>query len=135
VILGGGFSGVELMADLNDFVRAVRNFLHLRNEPHRCVIVQAGDRIPPEMAETLTTLVQRVLRKRGVEIVLIDRLKAATSEKAILQSGTEIRCKTLISTVPSALPPAIQKLDCRKEGGKLLVNTCLELASAPPLLP
>src|SRR4029077_13702383 len=43
------------------------------------------------------------------------------------QSGTEIPCKTLISTVPSALPPVVQKLDCPKEGGKLLVNTGLEL--------
>ena len=67
------------------------------------------------------------MRKRGVEIILDDRLKAATSERAILQSGTEIPCKTLISTVPSAVPPVVQKLDCRKERGKLLVNTGLEL--------
>jgi len=35
--------------------------------------------------------------------------------------------KTLISSVPSALPPVIQRLDCAKERGKLLVNTRLEL--------
>ena len=128
VIGGGGFSGVEVMAELNDFVRSVkRNYLRLRNEPHRCVIVQAGDRILPEMSETLAIFAQRILRKRGVEIILNDRLKAATSERAILQSGAEIPCKTLISTVPSALPPVVQKLDCPKERGKLLVNTSLEL--------
>jgi NADH dehydrogenase len=33
----------------------------------------------------------------------------------------------LISTVPSALPPIVQSLDCPKERGKLLVNTSLEL--------
>ena len=128
VVGGGGFSGIEVMAELNDFIHAVKsNYLHLRNEPHRCVIVQSGDRILPEMAETLAIFAQSVLRKRGVEIILNDRLKAATSEKAILQSGTEIPCKTLISTVPAALPPVIQKLDCRKEAGKLVVNTSLEL--------
>src|ERR1700730_12265313 len=111
VVGGGGFSGVEVMAELNDFVRSVkRNYLRLRNEPHRCVIVQAGDRILPEMSETLAIFAQRILRKRGVEIILNDRLRAATSERAILQSGTEIPCKTLISNVPSALPPVIQKL-------------------------
>lgn len=128
VVGGGGFSGVEVMAELNDFVRSVkRNYLRLRNEPHRCVIVQASDRILPEMSETLADFARRILRQRGVEIILNDRLKAATSERAILQSGTEIPCKTLISTVPSALPPVIHKLDCRKERGKLLVNTGLEL--------
>jgi NADH dehydrogenase len=128
VVGGGGFSGVEVMAQLNDFVHfGKRNYLRLRNEPHRCVIVQAGDRILPEMSETLAIFAQRILRKRGVEIILNDRLKAATSERVILQSGTEILCKTLISTVPSAVPPAVQKLDCPKERGKLLVNTGLEL--------
>jgi CRP-like cAMP-binding protein len=45
VVGGGGFSGIEVMAELNDFVRSVKkNYLRLRDEPHRCVIVQAGDR-------------------------------------------------------------------------------------------
>jgi NADH:ubiquinone reductase (H+-translocating) len=128
VVGGGGFSGVEVMAELNDFVQSVkRSYLRLRNEPHRCVIVQAGDRILPEMSETLALFAQKILQRRGVEIILNDRLRAATSEKAILQSGTEIPCKTLISTVPSALPPIVQSLDCPKERGKLLVNTHLEL--------
>jgi NADH dehydrogenase len=40
VVGGGGFSGVEVMAELNDFVQSVkRNYLRLRSEPHRCVIV------------------------------------------------------------------------------------------------
>jgi NADH dehydrogenase len=128
VVGGGGFSGVEVMAELNDFVHAAkRNYLRLRNEPHRCVIVQASNRILPEMSETLAIFAQRILQKRGVEIILNDRLKAATSERAILLSGTEIPCKTLISNVPSAVPSAVQKLDCPKERGRLLVNTGLEL--------
>ena len=132
VVAGGGFSGVEVMAELNDFVRSVKRiYLRLRDEPHRCVIVQAGDRILPEMSETLADFARRILRKRGVEIILNDRLKAATSERAILQSGAEIPCKTLISTVPSALPLVIQQLACAKERGKLLVNTHLELRDYP----
>src|ERR1700740_1392623 len=128
VVGGGGFSGGVGMAELNDFVRsAKKNYLRLRDEPHRCVIVQAGDRILPEMSEPLAVFAQRILRQRGIEIILNDRLKAATSERAILQSGAEISCKTLISTVPSALPPIVQSLDCPKERGKLLVNKELEL--------
>ena len=43
VVGGGGFSGVDVMAELNDFVRSVKkNYLRLRDEPDRCVIVQAG---------------------------------------------------------------------------------------------
>jgi len=94
-IVGGSvFSGVEVMAALNDFVHCVkRNYLRLRNEPHRCVIVQSGERLLPEMSETLAVFAQRILRRRGIKIILTDRLKAATSERAILQSGIEIPCK------------------------------------------
>jgi NADH dehydrogenase len=128
VVGGGGFSGVEVIAELNDFVRAVKgNYLRLRNEPHRSVLVHSRDRILQEMAEPLALFAQKTLRKRGVEIILEDRLVAATSEKAILKSGVEIPSKTIVCTVPSTLPPVIQKLDCAKEKGKLLTNAGLEL--------
>jgi NADH dehydrogenase len=128
VVGGGGFSGVEVIAELNDFVRAVkRNYLRLRNAPHRCVLVHSRNRILQEMAEPLASFAQKTLRKRGVEIILEDRLVAATSEKAILKSGLEIASKTIVCTVPSTLPPVIQKLSCEKEKGKLLTNAALEL--------
>lgn len=128
VVGGGGFSGVEVMAELNDFVHAVKkNYLRLRDLPHRCVIVQSGDRILPEMAEPLALFAQKILRKRGVEILLKDRLMAATSEKAILKSGKEIPCKTIICTVPAVLAPVLQKLECVKEKGRLVVDNGLAL--------
>jgi NADH:ubiquinone reductase (H+-translocating) len=128
VVGGGGFSGVEVIAELNEFVQAVkRNYLRLRNQSHRCVLVHSRNRILQEMAEPLALFAQKTLRKRGVEIILEDRLVAATSEKAILKSGVEIACKTIVCTVPSTLPPVIQKLNCPKDKGKLLTNTGLEL--------
>jgi len=128
VVGGGGFSGVEAIAELNDFIHEVKgNYLRLRNEEARCVLVQSGDRILPEMAEPLAIFAQKLLRRRGVEIILGDRLRAATSERAILKSGKEIPCKTIISTVPSAMPPVLEKLACKKDKGKLAVDTGLAL--------
>ncbi|HYL35982.1 MAG TPA: FAD-dependent oxidoreductase [Bryobacteraceae bacterium] len=129
VVGGGGFSGVEVLAELNNFVRDVKkNYLRLRNEQVRCVLVHSRERILPEMADPLALFAQKILKKRGVEIVLKDRLVAATSEKAILKSGLEIPCKTIISTVPSAAIPVLAKLDCAKDKGSLRVNASLELA-------
>ena len=48
VVGGGGFSGVEVVAELNDFIRRVkRNYLRLRDQPVRCVLVHSRDRILP----------------------------------------------------------------------------------------
>jgi len=128
VVGGGGFSGVELVAELNAFVTSVkRNYLRLQNEQVRCVLIHSRGRILPEMAEPLAIFAQKILTKRGVEIVLNDRLVAATSEKAILKSGLEIPSKTIISTVPSTSPEVLQKLDCAKDKGSLLVSSQLEL--------
>lgn len=128
VVGGGGFSGVEVIAELNNFVRSVKkHYMRLRDESVRAVLVHSRDRILPEMADPLALFAQKILRKRGVEIILNDRLVAATSEKAILKSGLEIPCKTIISTVPSAGPPVLAKLDCPKDKGKLSVNSALQL--------
>jgi len=130
VVGGGGFSGVEVMAELNNFVRSVqKNYLRLRKEEVRAVLVHSRGRILPEIADPFALFAQKILKKRGVEIILNDRLVAATSEKAILKSGLEIPCKTIISTVPSASPPVLVRLDCPKDKGKLLVNSSLELQS------
>jgi len=129
VIAGGGFSGVEVVAELNDFIHGVkRNYHRLRDQPARVVLVHAGDRILPEMTEKLGLFAQKILSKRGVEIILNDRLSAASSEKAIFKSGVEIPCKTIVSTVPSALSPVLEKLVCTKDRGRLLVNGNMELA-------
>ncbi len=128
VVAGGGFSGVEVIAELNDFIHAVkRNYRNLRDEKIRSVLVHSGDRILPEMTGGLALFAQRILTRRGVGIVLNDRLVAATSEKAVFQSGTEIPCKTIVSTVPSGLAPVLRQLQCAKENGRLKVNSSMEL--------
>jgi len=128
VVAGGGFSGVEVMAELNDFIHAVkRNYRTLRDEKVRCVLVHAGDRILPEMTGGLAAFAQKILTRRGVEIVLNDRLVAATSEKAIFKSGLKVPCRTIVSTVPSALAPVLRELRCAKERDRLKVNSSMEL--------
>src|SRR6266702_4381879 len=59
VVAGGGFSGVEVAAELNDFVRAVaRNFRHLNTGDIRVILVHAGERIFPELPRALAEFAQ-----------------------------------------------------------------------------
>jgi NADH dehydrogenase len=128
VVGGGGFSGVEVIAELNDFVRGVaRRYRNIPPNEIRCVLVHSKERILQEMDGDLAEFAQKLLVKRGVELRLNDRLVAATSEKAILKKGEEIPTKTIVSTVPSAVSPILQKLKCAKEKDRLLVDGHLEL--------
>src|SRR4029434_2839111 len=88
VVAGGGFSGVEVVAELNDFVRAVaRNFRHLNAGDIRVILVHGGERIFPELPRSLAEFAQRLLSKRGVEVRLRTRLAGATAGAALLEAG------------------------------------------------
>src|SRR6185503_20285327 len=108
VVAGGGFSGVEAVAELNDFVRAAaRSFRHLRPDDIRVVLLHAGGLILPELPASLATFAQDLLIRRGVEIRLNTRLAGATADTALLADGSRIPTRTLVSTVPSAPNPLV----------------------------
>ena len=121
VVAGGGFSGVEVVAELNDFVRGVgRNYPGLDMREVRVVLLHSGQRILPEMAESLAVFAQKKLQERGVEIRFKTALEAATGDAAVLRGGEQIPTKTLVSTVPSFPHPILQALPLPKaKNGKL----------------
>jgi NADH dehydrogenase len=129
VIAGGGFSGVEVAAELNDFVRHVaRHYRRINPKDIRVVLVHSGDDILPELAPKLRAFAAKILRRRGVELALGQRLKAATGESAILGDGTAIPTKTLISTIPSSPHPLIDGLRLPKtKNGRLQVDSNLRV--------
>jgi len=128
VVAGGGFSGVEVIAELNDFlVRAARHFGTIRREEIRCVLVHSQDLILPEMSPPLAQYAQKLLLKRGVELKLKSRVVSATADSAILKTGEVIPTRTLVSTVPSGAVPLVDALDCAKEKGRLVTNDYLEV--------
>lgn len=132
VVAGGGFSGVEVVAELNDFVReAARSYRHINASEIRVVLLHAGERILPEVTERLGLFAQKILKKRGVEIRLKTRLAAATGNEAILQDGERIGTRTLVSTIPSSPHPIIESLDLpRNKAGRLTANSFLEVEGA-----
>jgi NADH:quinone reductase (non-electrogenic) len=129
VVAGGGFSGVEVAAELNDFVRDVaRSYPRIDPAEIRVILLHALDRILPEVDESLALFAQRILRKRGVEIRLGTRLQSATGNAAILRGGESIPTRTLVSTVPSFPHPLIESLALPKaKNGRILTDGQLQV--------
>ena len=123
VVVGGGFSGVEVVAELNDFARRIaRRYPAIAPREIRVVLVHSQDRILPEVTEKLGRFAERILRGRGVEILLETRLEAATGSEALLADGRRIPTRTLISTVPSSPHPRIEELPLPKSRGRVEVT-------------
>jgi NADH dehydrogenase len=129
VVAGGGFSGVEVAAELNDFVRRVAPSYHgIDPREIRVILLHAMDRILPEVAESLALFAQGILTRRGVEIRLKTRLQAATGTEAVLATGERIPTRTLVSTVPSSPHALIEELALPKgRNGRLLTNGQLKV--------
>lgn len=132
VVAGGGFSGVEVIAELNDFVReAAGAYRGVDRGEIRVVLLHSRSRILPELTEDLGVFAQRNLERRNVEIRLNTRLAGATGEYVLLEGGEKIPTKTLVSTVPSAPHPLLAALPCRKKRGRIVTNEFLELPEFP----
>ncbi len=123
VVAGGGFSGVEVVAELNDFVRgAARRYRGLDPAELRVVLLHSQERILPEMDEKLALFAQRLLRRRGVELRLKTRLSAASGHEALLAGGERIATRTLVSTVPAFAHPLVEGLPLPKSKNNKLVT-------------
>lgn len=121
VVAGGGFSGVEVCAELNDFVRRIAKERGLAQlDELRVVLLHSRKRIlEDEVPESLGLYAQKILARRGVELRLESRLVSASPSAAILKNGDRIACRTLVATVPSEPHPLVESLALPKEKGKL----------------
>src|SRR5262249_35618575 len=124
VVAGGGFSGVEAVAELNDFVRGLaKSFPSIDRHEIKVILLHSGDRILPEMSPNLALFAQKILAGRGVDIRFNARLEAATRDAAILAGGERIATRTIVSTVPAFPHPIVEALALPKGRGNRLKAT------------
>jgi NADH:ubiquinone reductase (H+-translocating) len=71
VFVGGGYAGVEALAELEDLARdASRNYKHIGRSDMRWVLIEAAPMILPEMAPDMGPYATRILRERDIEVRL-----------------------------------------------------------------
>lgn len=118
VIAGGGFSGVETAGELHELVsRSLRYFSHIKPEEVRFKLVHSQEHILPEMPPKLGIAAQKILEKRGIEMVLNARVKAASPGHVYLMDGRTFGTRTFVCTVGNAPHPIAMHL--LKKGGFL----------------
>ncbi len=133
VVAGGGFAGVETVAEIGDFIHtAGRFYRRIRPEDVRMVLVHSGPRILPEISESLGEYAAQELRKSGVEIFFKTKVASATPRVVELTNGETISTRTLIWTAGVTPSPLLATLPCaRNKRGQVLVNEFLEVPGHP----
>lgn len=137
VVAGGGFSGVECIAEMDDFLKkAVRAFPNISRSDLRMVLVQSADRILPEMKENLAAYADKLLRKRGIEIILEHRLNEVSADRAVIlckasKEAKTIPTRTVVATVPTEPHEVILNTPLECDRGRIQVNDEMESTSHP----
>jgi NADH dehydrogenase len=97
VFVGGGYTGVEALAELQDMASEVLvGYPELRPADLRWVLVEAQDRILNTVPASLAEHALRELRKRGIDVRLGTRLDSAADGVVTLSDGTVLATDTLV---------------------------------------
>ena len=129
VFVGGGYAGVEALAELEDFARdACRRYRRITRAEMRWILIEAAGEILPEMASDMGPYAVRILRQRGIELRLDTTLESAEGGRMRLSDGDEFDAATLVWTTGVRPHPLVAELGLpTDERGRLVVDRYLRV--------
>jgi NADH dehydrogenase len=129
VFVGGGYAGLEALAELQDFAAdAMESYPRARLHGMRWVLVEATGRVLPEIDAGLAGYALRQLRGRGIDIRLETTLEEVTAHTARLSSGETLSTRTVVWTAGVAPHPSLRRLDLElDERGRVPVDEFLRV--------
>ncbi|MDX6284947.1 MAG: hypothetical protein QOG53_432 [Frankiales bacterium] len=111
-VVGGGYAGIECLAELEDMARdALRFYPNLTPRDMRWVLVEATHRILPEVSEPLGVYTVEQLRARNIEVRLATRVESMIGGHVVLDDGTEFDSDTVIWTAGVKPHPMLRETD------------------------
>ena len=110
--VGGGFAGIEALAELEDMARyATRYYDNIEPTDLRWVLVEAAGRILPEVRESLGVYTVLQLERRGIEVYLSTLAKSFEGGHVMLSDGTEFDSDTVVWTAGVKANPVLAGSD------------------------
>lgn len=129
VFVGGGYAGVEAIAEIEDLARyATRYLRNVTPADLRFVLVEATNRILPEVGEEMGRWTVEQLRERGLEIRLETRLESTVEGHVILSDGAQMLSDTVVWTAGVKAHPLLEATDLPLDDrGRLVCATDLRV--------
>jgi NADH dehydrogenase len=110
VFVGGGYAGVEAMAELEDMARyATRYFPGIEPADMRWLLIEAASRIMPEVSVRLSAYTVDRLTERKIDVRLNTRLESAVNGHIVLSDGDQFDADTLVWTAGVKANPVLAK--------------------------
>jgi NADH dehydrogenase len=129
VFVGAGYAGLEGLAELQDFMSdVIERYPRCRVQGMRWVLVEAKERVMPEVAPSLAAFAERELRGRGIEIRTNTTIEAVTERAVRLRGGEEIPTRTVAWTAGVKPHPVVARLGLPlRDDGRLDVDATMRV--------
>ncbi|MBF4577408.1 NAD(P)/FAD-dependent oxidoreductase [Frondihabitans sp. VKM Ac-2883] len=131
VFVGGGYTGVEAMGELLDTANsAVDQYPVLSRHEVRFVLVEALDRVAPEVGPELSKWTLGALRARGIDIRLKTTMPSCENGDCVLSDGETVPAGTIVWTAGVKPNPALDSTTLpRGPKGHVNANAKLEVVT------
>lgn len=134
VVAGGGFSGVETIGAINDFLHDIApHYRRISAELLSLVLVEPGERLLPEFDPALGHYTESRLRKAGIDVRLHTKVTDYDGQFVSFHTADNsgnlprLFARTLIWTVGITPSPLIESLPFPKKHGRIVVTDTMVL--------
>ncbi len=135
VFVGGGYAGIEAMAEMEDMASdALRYYPELKKADMHWILVEATQRILPEVTIDLGAYAVEEMRHRGMDIRLGTRLDSCIDGLVKLSDGDEYPADTIVWTAGVKASPMLEHTDLpRDDRSRLLCRPTLQIVDGDQL--
>jgi NADH dehydrogenase len=132
VFVGGGYAGVEAIAELEDMARYATRYYHgVTPDDMRWLLVEAAGRIMPEVSIGLALYTVQRLAERRIDVRLETRLDSVVDGHVELSDGDAFDADTVVWTAGVKAHPMLAATDLpRDDKGRLPCHANLTVRGA-----
>jgi NADH dehydrogenase len=137
VVVGGGFAGIEIFAELRSFASSLVGSYHqLEMDDTHFHLIEALGRIMPEVSLKTSLWVIKDLEQRGAQVHLNTQLASAVGGKVEMSDGQTFESDLIIWTAGVMANPVIRNTDLPlEERGRLRVQADLRVINDDGIVP
>jgi NADH dehydrogenase len=130
MFVGAGYAGLEGLAELQDFMAdVIERYPRCRTQGMRWLLVEARDRVMPEVSPSLAAFATRELTGRGIEIRTNTTVDEITDRAVRLSTGELVPCRTVAWTAGVKPHPVVARLGLPlDDGGRIRTDATMRVA-------
>lgn len=133
-VVGGGYTGVELIAEVHDFFHSyvVDRYRGIEPADYRLILLEAGDEILRGVHPTLAARARRRLHRQGIEVRTRARVSAVVPGGVELAEGGSLAAGLVVWVAGVKGHPALAGVPVARDRlGRIIVNSQLRVPGYP----